>query len=301
MRHGLIAVRYVGSEMTVLHQCRVYGKYRYVGGTRKEDEVTINDEDSLHANLPVGAAKLEGQLQRSGKLTVKMSIVGRYEAEKAIVSGDDLAGDCTGATHFVLAVTVGAFDFYAGADATVSGAAGIGSAGAGGQSAASRATIEKDGDVDACRQATPSDVGPPAQCGAPVRLEVAPLAPSITGAESAPIPVPSSDEGKPDAAESGTTQRTIALVTGVAGVASIGIGGALALAAKSKDNTAQGEPLPARQTDSQSAVSQGNVATALVGVGLGGVAAGLVLWLTAPRSNPSVATDGRTLLLHGTF
>jgi hypothetical protein len=130
VRQGVVVVRYVGCEMSVLDRCSVPAKYAYQGATRNQDRVEMKDEDALYAHLPVGAAGLEARLLRTGRLTVDMNLVGRFEAEKASVRVDELQGDCTGATHFVYGVTVGAFDFYAGGQASVGASAGIGSVGA---------------------------------------------------------------------------------------------------------------------------------------------------------------------------
>jgi hypothetical protein len=119
VRGGVVAVRYRDCEMDVLERCSVPSKYSYLGTTRAEDRVVIKDADDLYANLPVGAARLEGKLERSGQLTVDMSLVGRYEADKAVIRTDELAGDCAGATHFIYGLSVGAFDLYAGADRTM--------------------------------------------------------------------------------------------------------------------------------------------------------------------------------------
>lgn len=174
-RQGIVAVRYVGCDMDVLERCSVPAKYKYVGATWKEEEQTIKDDDELYANLPIGAAKLEGRLHRSGALTVKMHLVGRYEAERPSVRLDELQGDCQGATHFVYAVTLGAFDFYAGGQADVGGGAGAMGIGAGGASKAERVNIMKDGDPAACEKARRDDTAPPEQCGALIRLEVVPF------------------------------------------------------------------------------------------------------------------------------
>jgi formylglycine-generating enzyme required for sulfatase activity len=175
LREGLVAVRYQGCEMRVLERCSAPGRYTYLGATRSEDKVVIKDEDDLYANLPLGAAKLEAKLQRSGELTVDLDLVGRYEAEKLAVRADELAGDCRGATHFVYGVAVGAFDFHAGADATVGAGAGFGGVGASGASQSERETLKKSGDTAACTHATLEDKAPPEGCGALVRLEVVPL------------------------------------------------------------------------------------------------------------------------------
>ena len=174
-RQGVAVVHYVGCEMQLLPRCHVPATYNYLGGNRKVDKVVMKDADDLYANLPVGAANFEGKLQRSGQLTVAMDLVGRYEASSSTVNADDLKGECDGATHFVYGVTVGAFDFFAGADASVGGKAGIGALGGGANSEATRETLTRDGEVSACETASPDDKFPPAECGALIRIEVVPL------------------------------------------------------------------------------------------------------------------------------
>jgi hypothetical protein len=178
---GLVVVHYVGCDMSVLSRCTVPAKYTYRGVTRNQDKIEMKDEDDLYANLPVGAFKLEGKLKRSGRLTVDMNLVGRFEADKPTVTASDLQGDCTGATHFVYGVTVGAFDFYAGGKADVSGSAGIGDIGARGGSQSEREDLTKAGDVSACSKATSSDKAPPEGCGALIRIEVVQIG-GLTGA-----------------------------------------------------------------------------------------------------------------------
>jgi protein-disulfide isomerase len=210
VRQGLVVVRYVGCEMTVLERCTVPGTYGYLGGTLAQDELDIDDADDLYANLPVGAARLEGKLQRSGSLSVKMSLVGRYESPRPTVRVDELQGVCDGATHFVCGVTVGAFDFSAGGKAAVGGGAGVAGIGAGAQSQAARETLTRDGDPSACSKSTPDDKAPPSQCGALIRLEVVPLgqavAPTPTLAAVQPAPTtlaaPSPPPPRPSAAPS---------------------------------------------------------------------------------------------------
>ena len=107
--------------MQVLDGCTAPVKYGYAPITRKKDRVTMRDADDLYANMPIGAARLEAKLEKSGQLDVDMTMVGRWEAERRAVRADELQGSCDGATHVVSALTVGAFTFTAGADATVQG------------------------------------------------------------------------------------------------------------------------------------------------------------------------------------
>ena len=100
----------------------------------------------------------------------------------------------------------------------------------------------------------------------------------------------------------GSTRRLLALALGGAGVAGLGAGAGIALDAKSRDNRAAGESGIARQTDSSSAVSEGNAATVVVCVGAAMAAAGVLLWLTAPSSRAlAVGTSGREVILRGSF
>jgi len=196
VRRGLVAVRYVGCEMQLVPECRVRaGEYKYAPLTRKNDSVRIKNEDELYASLPAGAARFEAKLKSAGQLNVQMTMVGRYESSRGSVGRNDLDGDCDNVTHVVTAVTVGAFTFYAGADATVGGgASGLG-IGAGGSSAASRETLTQDGDDSACAKATGHDERPPDGCGALIRLEVAPV--PERHARVVPTYDPNGDEPRP--------------------------------------------------------------------------------------------------------
>ena len=110
----------------------------------------MRDADELYANIPAYAARLEGALQRAGELNVRMTIVGRYEADHAGVRAEELEGQCEGATHIVNALAVGSFDFFAGVDASVGAGVAAGNAGAGAKSSSKRETLNQDGDAAAC-------------------------------------------------------------------------------------------------------------------------------------------------------
>jgi hypothetical protein len=115
----------------------------------------------------------------------------------------------------------------------------------------------------------------------------------------------------PSTSTPGSTFRLLGLVLGGAGVVGMGVGTGIALDAKSKDNRAANETGTAQKNDSVSAVNEGNVATVVLVVGAAMAAAGVVLWLTAPSAttggpaesatNLALATDGREVILRGTF
>lgn len=171
--HGLIAVRYEGCDLQVL-DCHAPGKYAYTAFTPKDQRVVMRDRDSLYANLPVGAASLEGKLETKGELDADLTLVGRYAFERPSVRADELKGDCDRATHFVTAMTVGAFKLLAGGSAEVAGGVRVLGAGAGGSSESSRELLTRDGDPKTCAS-KPGDPDPPFGCGALVRLELAPV------------------------------------------------------------------------------------------------------------------------------
>lgn len=187
-KKGLVAVRYTGCEMEVLRQCKLPGTYGYTPVTRKADHIAIKNADELYASIPIHAAQFEAKLQQSGELDVNMTIVGSYEADRAAVRVDELSGNCKDATHFISAITAGAFEFSAGAAANVGGGASVGSLGAGADSTAEREVLNRDGYKAACDRATGSDKEPPDGCGALLRVEVVPL-----GEASGPPPALASE------------------------------------------------------------------------------------------------------------
>ncbi len=174
-KRDLVAVRYLGCEMELLAQCRVPGSYRYTPITLKHDRITIRNADELYATVPLGAPKLEAKLQKAGQLEVAMTIVGRYDANRASVPADALEGICQRATHVVTGLTVGSFTFFAGAEAEVGGGVEVMGASAGARESASRELLNRDGDPSACEAARADDEVPPEGCGALLRLEVVPI------------------------------------------------------------------------------------------------------------------------------
>lgn len=186
MKKGLVPVHYSGCEMKVLSRCQAQVRYAYSAFEPKRDHVFIRNEDDLYANVPMGAAKLQSTLQSAGQLDVEMTLVGKYEGERDSIRADELQGDCAEATHIITGLTVGAFEFSAGGEASLGGGAEVMGAGAGARSASKRHTLNQDGDQNACTRATRDDKAPPGGCGALLRLEVAP----ITRAPAAATPAP---------------------------------------------------------------------------------------------------------------
>lgn len=172
MRQGVAVVRYAGCEMEVMTACRVPEVgYDYVGFTRKTDALTMRTADELWAEMPIGAERLEGELVRASSLTVNMTLVGMYSAERLDVTRQDLEGDCQGATHIVGVAQVGAYELIARAEA---------------RDADADTTLSQDGSIAACEQSADNDAAPPAGCGALLRLEVVELSSGTSLSDDCP-------------------------------------------------------------------------------------------------------------------
>ena len=182
--HGLVVVGARGCDIEVLRGCRVEARYDYIGLTRKNDRVRIRNKVELYANLPLGAASLEGKLARYKGLDVEIALVGMFEAPSVRTTRGELDGDCAAATHVITGVQVGAFQFYAGGAGEISAGAKLGNAGLGAATAAERETLSADGSPARCDASTTADTRPPEGCGALIRIELTPLPPTV-----APCPI----------------------------------------------------------------------------------------------------------------
>ncbi|MDC0673290.1 hypothetical protein [Nannocystis radixulma] len=200
LKRGLVAVRVDGCAIEVQRQCDVKGEYSYLGLTRKNDRVKIRSADELYAQLPLGAARLEGKLARSGELDVEIALVGMLEAPEGRPGRDLLTGDCEAATHVITGVQVGAFHFFAGGAGEIKVGAGFNQIGAGGGSTAERETLSADGQPSSCDASTTADMKPPEGCGALIRIELSAL-PGLAVAQRTPCPVGSRWDGQTCAME----------------------------------------------------------------------------------------------------
>jgi hypothetical protein len=85
------------------------------------------------------------------------------------------------------------------------------------------------------------------------------------------------------------------------GLVGLGIGGALAIVAKSQFDSALEESGSRQHDDSVTAVNDGNLATVLVATGTLLTLGGAVLWLTTPAPSTRVALGPTQLSVTGTF
>ena len=184
LRNGAVAVAYSGCSMRVLAECRVKGEYHWQRTTPASDSLEINDSDELYAKLPLGAASLEGELKRSGKLAVQTMISGQLRLDTVAVADVPREGPCAQATHIVSGLSLGAFALKGGGKRE--GSAGV-NVTAIGEAKAKREQsadlLRSAGDFDSCAASTAES--PHANCASPIQAFLAPL-PGRTEEEGPP-------------------------------------------------------------------------------------------------------------------
>jgi hypothetical protein len=171
---GAVLVAYSGCSMRVLSACRVRGTYRWQRTTPSTDTLEIDDADELYARLPLGAASLEAELQRAGKLSIQTTVAGQLRLEEDGAPSVPADGPCAQATHLVTALAVGAFTLTSGGSTSLKGSAGVAAIGeAGGRASRSASIMRAAGDPAVCGAGT--DEGPQANCASPIQVFLAPL------------------------------------------------------------------------------------------------------------------------------
>jgi hypothetical protein len=144
------------------------------------------------------------------------------------------------------------------------------------------------------------------QPGTTVTIDVPELEPVPTAPPTVPqAPVPPATEARRETATEAppywTGRRVAGVVTTGIGVVGVGLGGVMGLVAKSQYDTAKADSGTQRHDESVSAVSLGNAATAIVGIGAAVAVGGAVLWLTAPDARVQIGTMGTGALVRGSF
>jgi uncharacterized protein len=175
MKDGLAVVRYGCDGIKLLADCRVDGEYGFIGMTRKEQLVRLENADEVRANLPLSGGAIGGELQRGSTIDIAMVLIGKRRTTWREPTNDDLKGSCGGATHYVRGANVGAFAVETGTRAKVRAAADILAASVSAQSESAKQMTNRDGDPASCAKASPSADAPPDQCGAAIRIMLAPI------------------------------------------------------------------------------------------------------------------------------
>jgi hypothetical protein len=169
--------------MRLLPECRVGGEYHWQQTTAATDSLEINDSDELFAKLPLGAASLEAELKRSGKLSVKTTVAGQLRLANASLADVPREGPCAQATHLLTGLSLGAFALTAGGQKDTKLGAEITIVGTGVKTERSADLLRSAGDFDSCAQGTADS--PHVNCASPIQAFLAPL-PGRTEEEGPP-------------------------------------------------------------------------------------------------------------------
>ena len=116
--------------MRPLTACTLRGSYRWQRTTLSSEGLDIRNQDELFAKLPLGAFALEGELARSGRLSVRTMVSGQYLLEGSSAADVTDYGECAAATHLLTGVSIGSFKLHSGG--TLDAGASVGSASVGG-------------------------------------------------------------------------------------------------------------------------------------------------------------------------
>jgi hypothetical protein len=168
----IVAVEYSGCELRIVDSCPLSGGYQWSRTTLATDMVDIQNADDLYAKLPIGAVGLEGELARSGRLAVKSTVAGQMTA-KPVDPAELTNTGCNRATHYISAISVGAFQLLSGSDRSGQASIDVASAGAGVHSSRREVVLREAGVRESCAEST--DSAPHTQCGSPIQLFLTPL------------------------------------------------------------------------------------------------------------------------------
>jgi hypothetical protein len=173
LQRGAVVVAYHGCEMRILSDCPVRGVYAWKRTTTSTDVIDIHDADELYSKLPLGAVKLEGELQRSGRLSVQTTVAGQLVLQGWEVA--DVANNpaCVGATHVIGQLSIGTFKLKSGGAVRVGGGVSVPVIGGGASTSSEQAVVREAGDADKCKLA--SDQAPHPECASPIQVFLQPL------------------------------------------------------------------------------------------------------------------------------
>ncbi|MDD5309212.1 MAG: hypothetical protein PHU25_18010 [Deltaproteobacteria bacterium] len=174
----LVFVRYEGCKIDLLYGCSDngipgrYGRYQdptFTSGT--VESFTMKNEDELFAKLPLGAARFGGSVKTGEALELRYYVSGAVNSTRNYVERKAIADNprCAGATHFVSAYNLGAFELLA--HKGLSGEAGVDIQGAGGgaKTTSDSSNLKQGGSLESCETQAQR------QCRVPIRLVLQPV------------------------------------------------------------------------------------------------------------------------------
>lgn len=189
MYDGVAIVAFDEREMKLLKDCRVEGKYEFLRLVGEVEVMRMDSAQQIRANLPLAGATILADLgveiENGSTLDVAMKLIGKKRTAWREITFDDLTGDCTGATHFVRGVSVGAFVVDKGRRDKARAAAEIFGAGASYATVGAKGVRRGAGSLDACELVKQNPSTPPADCSALIRLELKPISRELKATEAA--------------------------------------------------------------------------------------------------------------------
>lgn len=189
----IVVVRYRDCELEVLDACvdagipGHYGAYRAPTWTTGSLEgFDIKDEYELFAKLPLGAVNLAGKIAGGNTLSLQYFVSGTVTSTRAAVYTGTLADNplCAGATHFVRAYNLGAFELFASKGNEQGLGVTVKDAGAGAGHTHEENRVRQGGDLAACTADSAKELS---RCKLPIRVSLVEL---TTGDDPDP-PAPS--------------------------------------------------------------------------------------------------------------
>jgi hypothetical protein len=179
----VVFVHYEGCDLKVIDGCSDdsvpgrYGAYappRWTSGA--VEKVSIDDSADLYAKLPLGVATFGGDVAKGVKLDMEYYVSGVATATRSSIHRGALKNNpaCAGATHFVYAYNLGAFQIRANETAREGAGASVEGVGVGADHRRSEATDKRAGVLSACTGSSAEDSD---KCRVPIRLALKAIEP----------------------------------------------------------------------------------------------------------------------------
>lgn len=173
--HDVVFVRYEGCNLTVLDcsdsslrgRLGAYRPTEWTSGT--VEGFDMSTEQELYAQLPLGAAALSAKIDSGESLRLKYFVSGVASATRDAVYREELPSRCAGATHFVAAYNLGAFELATMARSKAGASVGVQSFGAGGSDGKQVNVLKRGGELDACRDEAARATR---RCQVPIRINL---------------------------------------------------------------------------------------------------------------------------------
>lgn len=154
---GVLLVRYQRCPderntmtMEMLEYCEVGAGYELDGVAHKQQSEKIRSADGVYAKFKLGAFNLVGEFKDGDEWSLDYVVSGMRYATVKSVRRAALKGGCAKATHFVSAMSIGAYRLHKTAWRGANGEIVVFGQGGGGGGGGEAASLSEDGTYDAC-------------------------------------------------------------------------------------------------------------------------------------------------------